>query len=342
MSANAANAILDAPEVAIPRKPRPAKVEKASSNAAAHKAANAVGIIKEWGKVYSLAATRCTCCGAELRDAVSVNKGMGPVCSRKHYEIDFPITDTMVMEALGYLHASGLDKPVKMAAKQLKGKPRDLCNVLVWWSSAHLDDTNTVLDCAAVMTALGFESLGDRVRERNTDVIITKAPDDDDHFIVRCRSTANVRRNMGRVKEATTVARDGRFKYGWKVPNTRKALVWAILGEDFGDQWATVPGKGTTSKVTMIPRVTWMKVRNAFRAAYSPKTSPEPPIVRRGNPGWLEVHTPQRNFGFVAEFKSRVPYKHRTWNRDKVCWTVLASYESKVRQMVSDHFKGAK
>ena len=337
MTANAAQQIIDAPDAPLPPKPKAAKVDgSTTSSAAAHKAADAVGIIREWGKVFSLTATHCTVCGAGLRDAMSVTRGMGPVCSRKHYEIDFPITDVMVMEALGFLHASDLDKPVKLAAKALKTKPRDLCNVLVWWASAHLNETATVLDCAAVMTALGFESLGERVRERNTDVIITK--DGEDHFIIRCRSLMNTRRNMARVKEATPVERDGRFKYGWKVSNTRKGLVWTILGEDFGDQWATVPSEGSASKVAAIPARNWMNVRDAFRKAYKPAEKAIQPIVRKGSQGWLEIHTPNRNFNFIDDFKSAIHYQDRTWNRDKVCWTVRGRYEEQVRKMVDHHF----
>jgi len=318
-----------------------AKLQK-SSGGAAYAAATAAGIIQEWGNVYNLTATHCTCCGIELRDALSVTRGIGPVCSSNHYDIDFPITEAMIEDALGTLHASGLEAPVKKAAKQLKLKPRDLCNVLIWWSSAHLDETETVLDCAAVVSALGFHSLGDRLRERNTEIVVTR--DGNDNFIVRCRSNLDTRRDMARVKEAVPVPREGRFKYGWTVPNNRQALVWTILGDGFGGQWATIPGTGDTSKVEKIEPTTWRDIRDAFRAAYpEPKVeTPKPLVVRPGEPGWLEIHTPHRNFSFIAEFKQEVDYRDRTWNRDKVCWTVRETYEGAVRSMVSRHFNGAK
>ncbi len=337
---NAATELLSARET--DRKRTDKKLAKVNQGGAAHKVATAAGIIREWGAIYQLTATHCTCCGIELRDALSVTRGIGPVCSSKHYNLDFPITEAMIEDALGTLHASGLDKTVKKAAKSLKKSPRDLCNILIWWSSAHLDDTVTVLDCAAVVTALGFDSLGDRLRERNTEVVVTR--DGDDHFIMRCRSHLDTRRDMARVKEATAVPREGRFKYGWKVPNDRQNLVWTILGDVFGDQWATIPGKGDTSKVVKIDATNWRDIRDAFRNAY-PETvtsAPKPLVVRPGKPGWLEVHTPHRNFGFIAEFKAEVPYQDRTWNRDKVCWTVLDCYGGIVRGMVSRHFGGAK
>jgi len=341
MGTNAAAEILNAPDAPLPVRDssEDAVVVTTSSSSAGHKAADALGIIREWQKVHQLTATDCCCCGASLTDAVSVNRGIGPVCSSKHYEIDFPITKYMVENALGTLQASSLDKLVKRAAKALKTKPRDLCNVLIWWSSAHLDETATVLDCAEIVTCLGFDDLGDRLRERNTNVIVTK--DGDDHFIIRCRSKMSVRRNMAAVKGASAVGRLGRFKYGWRVANTDKALVWTILGEDFGNEFATVPDTATASKVVKIDLMSWWQVRDALRAANTPAApanTPLPNIVRPGQAGWLEVHTPNRNFAFISELKAKVNYKDRTWNRDKVCWTVRARFETNLRALVKTHF----
>lgn len=318
---------------------------------AAHEAADALGMIREWGKVYSLTATHCTCCGQALRDAVSVTRGIGPICSQKYYNIDTPITDDMVAKALGMLYASNLHNEVKLAAKRLKDTPRDLCNVLVWWSAAHLDDADTVLEIAGIVTALGFEGLGDRLRERNTDVVVTETDDDSGDFIVRCRSTLNVRRNMRRVKEATPVPREGRFKYGWRFPANRVKLVQVILGEDFGNQWATVPSdvKGGASKVVKLVPRTWRDVRAAFEATYPRPTQrtkvQKAPIVRMVTDTYsglprIEVHTPSRNLGFVSELKAQVPYPERKWNPQQRCWFVKPQHEALARGLVAKHFNG--
>ena len=190
------------------------------------------------------------------------------------------------------------------------------------------------------MTALGFVTLGDRLRERNTNVIISNV-EGEEEFILRCRSSLNVRRNMAKVQEATTVAREGRFKYGWKFPASRKDLVWTILGEDFGDQWATVPNKTKgPSRVVKIPAQTWFEVKNAIDQVYN--QDPQTSIVRPGtDPDTIEVYTPHRNFGFVWGLKNSVPYNHGNgyrWNRDKVCWVVNVAFEQKVRDLVSSHF----
>ena len=347
------DALLDAPDLGPNRSPKAMiAAGTGTSSSAAHSAADALGIIREWQKVFTLTATRCTCCGTALRDSVSVSRGIGPDCSRQHYEIDFDITSAMFEEALGLLQASKLDRLGKIAAKGLKSKPRDLCNILIWWSSAHLDNTQVVLDCASIVTALGFVGLGDRLRERNTDVIISRDPTDANFYIVRCRSKAHVRRNMRNVKEATTVAREGRFTYGWRFPLIRKSLVWAILGEDFGGQWVTVPGMiaGNPSRVVKMDTATWYNVRDEFRAAYDPKpvaskAAPKATILRVRNNGQMDVidlYTPRRNFKFVAELKALVPGRNRTWNRENGCWTVFSmSLQPRLVTLVAAHFNGA-
>ncbi len=339
---NAVDALLDAPSVAPDRSNQPAVVKSTSGSNAAHAAANALGIIREWMSIHSLTATRCACCGIALRDAVSVERGIGPVCSKKHYDLsDMVITKGMVEEALGLLHASGLEKLVKRAAKSLKEKPRDLCNILIWWSSAHLDETETVLDCAAIVTALGFTALGDRLRERNTDVLITK--DGENHFILRCRSDMNVRRNLSAVKGASKVGREGRFKYAWKVPNDAKRLVWTILGEAFGGEFATVPGEGDGSKVVKVTPKSAYQVRKALREANASKDgTPGLPIVRFNARGHIEIHTPEYNRNFVDELKHRVSYRDREWSRQNQCWTIFRpDFANKVRTLVASHFNGA-
>lgn len=337
MKGNSADRILDSRVVPVTPDPSPVEV---STSSAGHATARALDIIQEWGQIYSLTATSCAICGLPLRDAVSVARGIGPDCSRQHYELDFVITDLMVKSALGVLFASGLEAPVKLAAKGLKDRPRELCNVLLWWCSAHLDNRDTVLDCAAIVTALGFVSLGDRLRERNTDVVITLDPSGD--YVLRCKSKYSVRRNMQRVKEASSVPRQGRFTYGWRFPANRKHLVWTILGDAFGDQWATVPDGAGRSKVVRIPVAFYWEISKAFDAAYPPVVQPALPlsnlgIVRKAGDN-LEVHTPKWDPDFLVALKE-LPYKDRRWNSGNKCWEVDPKHETRVRELVLRYFQ---
>ena len=143
--------------------------------------------------------------------------------------------------------------------------------------------------------------------------------------------------------------REGRFKYGWRFPATRKGLVWTILGEDFGNQWATVPGKTATdaSQVVKVPAATWRDVRAAFEQTYPRPTlrkrttaAPAATIVRV-KADCLEVHTPSRNFNFVDELKalSRTT-ADRKWSPQDRCWKVALKFEGQVRALVAKHFNG--
>jgi len=347
--ANAVDNLLNAVEpVIVDLSGSSADRTHSNSSAAGHAAADALGIIKEWGAVGDLTATRCVCCGQKLTDAVSVTRGMGPVCSKEHYDVRFEITDLMVAEALGILFASNLESPVKAAARTLKDKPRDLCNVLVWWAAAHLDQTDTVLDCAEIMSTLGFESLGSRIRERNTNVIISLVPDDSGDFRVRCRSIKSVRSHMSRIVykgDASVLPREGRFKFGWEVKASHKDLVWVILGEAFGGEWATVPGgTANASKVVKMDATTWYGVRAAFETFYPRpnmrSAAPPQTVVRTGSKGTFEVHTPSRNYGFISELKA-IHYRDRKWNPQLRCWIVTDQHLDRVRALVAKHFNGA-
>lgn len=353
---NAAEDLLLNPDPAPLAAPVKVKINRTRStgttSVAAHATADALGLLREWAKVFTLAATHCACCGKDLRDAVSVTQGIGPECSRQHYEISFEITDEMVMAALGRLAASNLDERVKRAVRDLKDKPRDLCNVLVWWSSVNLNNTEVVLECAEVVSMLGFVTLGDRLRERNTNVVVLK---DGDNYILRCKAKVNVIYNMRRVKEAVPTAREGRFKFGWKFPADRKDLVWTILGDDFGGQWATVPAKdGGPSRVVKIDPQTQWDVRRAFEATYNPPKpvtmttttpvatpapAPTNTIVQVTSTG-IEVHTPNRNWQFVSDLKV-LPYQERRWDPVVNCWRVALKHEARVRELVALHFNGA-
>jgi len=324
---------------------------KNGGSVAAHAAADALGIKRAWGQIHTLTATHCVACGARLRDAVSVTRGMGPICSRKHYDLPVEITPTMMQNALGILHASNLASDVKLAAKRLKGKPRDLLNILVWWSATHLDKADTVIAVAEIATALGFGSLGNRLRERNTDVVVSRT--NTGSYIVRCRSKMSMRRRMARLMRADSrvqaVPKKGRFKFGWDVPAKRMGIVWTILGLDFGGGFATVPQDlhlgGTTVKA--ITTTTWRDLRDVFTKAFPPTVKRVPPATKKpgseivqvvpGNPPTLRVYTPGYNQGFVADLKE-LPVRHRKWDPHQGCWWVSAQHEGTVRALVSKHF----
>lgn len=308
---------------------------------AAHAAANALGIKAEFNDLSDITATRCCICSADLTDAVSVNRGIGPICSRKYYEVEHVITDQMVQVALGLLFASKLDGRVKVFAKRLKDQPRDLCNLLVKWASANYDQTEIVFECSDVIAALGFRDLATVLRERRTQVVIAEDPMDAAKLTVHTAGQFHFGRNMTRIPGVAKATKRGRFTLNYSFPKQHLDLVLVCLGDAFGDRWATFP-----DRVARIQRKSWMDVKAAFDALFAPKpVTPAPaPVAAQPTPGivrvvgaLIEVHTPKRNFNFVEELK-RLPGRDRAWNPDRMCWVVAATHEAKVRDLVNKHF----
>lgn len=293
--------------------------------------------LPEFKDLADITCTNCAICGRSLTDSVSVNRGIGPICSRKYYDVEHNITDDMVAEALGCLHASKIDSRVKMYAKRLKRQPRNLCNLLVKWASANFDEQDVVIECAEVIDSLGFDLLAQVLRERNTKVHIAEDTDrgvDSDggttRFTLHTPSRYYFRRNMSKVPDVQVIDRKGRLTCGWSFPKEQKDLVWTILGDAFGGRWATVPGK-----VVRIPAMSYNDVLAALDLAHGQTQADR--IVRVVSPTRIEVHTPRRNFGFVGDLK-QLPRSERRWNPDKVCWEVKRCHEAAVRALVNTHF----
>lgn len=309
---------------------------------AAHAAANALGIKAEFGDIADITATHCCICNAELTDAVSVNRGIGPICSRKYYDVEHVITDEMVQVALGILFASKLDPRVKVFAKRLKDKPRDFCNLLVKWASANYDQTEIVFECSDVIAALGFTDLAFVLRERRTQIVLADDAKDATRMTVHTSSAWQIRNNMSRVPGVAKAEKRGRFSLNYSFPKAHLGLVMVILGDAFGDRWATFP-----DKVARIPRKSFSDVRAAFDALHrpapvaAPVAAPAPALgIVRVVGDRIEVHTPRRNFNFVEELK-QLPSRDRRWNPDRVCWEVTKTHEAAVRALVAKHFNGA-
>ena len=104
----------------------------------------------------ALVATHCAACGRPLRDAVSVELGMGPECREKlgltGMEPECPDTSRAVrLLASAGVHASG--------------DARALANAAVHWAAVWQRDARVAVLASAV-EALGYTRLADRLRER--------------------------------------------------------------------------------------------------------------------------------------------------------------------------------
>lgn len=315
--------------------------------------AEALAQLQGWYPTLAMTATRCVCCGKRLADAVSVTRGIGPDCAKTHYKMPFDPSENQLADALGRLVASPLPTEVKRVARDIARKPREFANLLIWWAAVHLNDIDTVLACAEVLTMIGFTTLGARLRERNTNVSILKT---NGKYVLGCLSQKVVLDLMKQVRDIThsTEKGGGRYKHTFAFTPERYDLVMRILGCSFGNEWASVTADdGATVLIKIDPANQWSVLRE-IRALYNPPavrtSNTSNPVVNtphitgtsvvRLGPNSVQVHTPTYSATFVAELKS-LPTADRKWDADGRFWRVAPIHVEAVRRMVAAHFNGA-
>lgn len=157
-------------------------------------------------------ATHCVCCGLPLRDAVSVETGIGPICREKHGYGE-AVTDENRSEANRLVHAAGV------AAKECR-----------------LTDLFGIAD---LIEALGFAKLAGVIRDRYIDIKLTDPkPRGDRVFIAVFTPYApDFNGELRRRVPAAAILReddeDGKFKC-WRVDGYYKRELLGALACSFG------------------------------------------------------------------------------------------------------------
>ena len=140
---------------------------------------------KQKGVTYKLicdgVCTNCAHCGLKLTDSISVERGMGPLCSKKGYnDADVVVSDEVdAMIALA-------EYPVLVDYLVKKYKPsgnRALVNALV--RTASLNRRSPVHGaCADAVDMLGYKTLASKLRESLSSVEIKTYKDDPECYAV--------------------------------------------------------------------------------------------------------------------------------------------------------------
>jgi hypothetical protein len=294
----------------------------------------------EYRQIARITATRCCVCSLPLTDAESVEHGIGPVCSRRYYNPAHVPSADQVATSLGVLATSGLPEDLIEGCLKFSdsGDARKLSNLLIYFASAHYDERSVVLTCSAVIRALGYVELADKLEQDRTVALVL---DNGDHFECYITPAHEADRNLGRIPGAepltvvdgteTLRAKKGK-KHGWKIPAAGKPHLDCVLGVAFGGKLMTT---GNSVMVKVIPR-SYYDLRAFTNPAPAGVVAPTVveahdgvSITERGEK--LEVRTPY-NATFVAEIKL-LPYKDRRW-----CfgfWEVSARHLPTVRDLIS-------
>ena len=119
-------------------------------------------------------ATHCAACGRTLTDAVSIEKGIGPVCRKKYlYEDAYPIDKDTAFQLTVFLTDSAI--PEELAAKIgeacLDDNSRRAANLLV--HAASTEGPRAAIEATHALRLLGYEALANRAQQRLAKVHIT-------------------------------------------------------------------------------------------------------------------------------------------------------------------------
>jgi len=299
-----------------------------------------------------ITASHCCLCRKRLEDTESVQNGIGPVCSKKYYDPTHVPSDEDVMEALGLLHLGMTEGkfPADLISdlRGLKGNARLFSNRLVYFTSQNYDKRDTVLACANIVRALGYNVMADKLEiDRVKARIVEKTDAFEVHLIHTTRCHADLLRIPGAKND---LPKEGR-KVGWTVPKDQWDHLRCVLGIHFHGDLMAVAGQG----ISAIPKRSWYELQR-FRnppkptpsvTVTTPSGSPLANRLSAVTPGGpveidvggrdLRVRTPY-NGGFKDALKANIPYSDRHWDG---CWVVRASHLDRVKGLIQAHFSVA-
>lgn len=168
--------------------------------------------------VTALVATHCCLCGRALTDAVSLERGIGPVCAEKHgVDGEHGATDWAAVARL------------VPAALVVEGDARRTANRVLYRVSASRDSAE-VPALVEGLRALGFATVADRLTERLAEegaVTVRREGD-----VLRVEAPFNPAFNEA-LRAAAPGRRWDREAKAWRVPATARAGLWSALREVF-------------------------------------------------------------------------------------------------------------
>lgn len=279
-----------------------------------------------------ITASHCCVCRSPLTDAESVDSGIGPVCSKRYYSPRHTPTEDQVKIALGRLSSSGLPEDIiddfLAVVDNHHTNARAACNLLIKWASANYDNRDMIFKCSAIIHALGYDELANKLEDDRTTATIRTLADHVEAFIPdKYAIERAVTAIPGAVKLTTKLGR----KIGWSIPLDQVNHFETVLGFFCGGELACGDARG----IRTIARRHWVDVV-AFRNPSAVKQPIQASPVQITNMGrTLEVYSPF-NQDFITALKANVPVRDRRWTGR--CWEVTAIFRNVVETLVSVHY----
>ena len=296
-----------------------------------------------------MTATNCCVCRARLTDAESVQAGLGPVCSKRYYNPLHEPDAEMLKEALGLLAISGLpdhivDGFISLVAND-HANARKGSNLLVYWASCCYDNRDEVFRCAAIIRALGYTELADKLEIDRTAVHMTVSGTE---LVAYVGSKGQFEKDMsfvvGAVKDESSKVGS---KVRWAVPLSEKDHFLCVLGVSYGGKLGCGDNpNGGPERVWPIPHKRWFDLKPFRQPKPAPQATtsgggftPGDICINLGPGGMLEVKTPY-SAAFVQDLKIMVPHRDRRWDGAARHWRVRATYFTTVATLIGQHYPG--
>jgi hypothetical protein len=317
-------------------------------------------------KETKILATNCCVCNKCLKDADSVELGIGPICRRRYTKsVPTPSADQLAT-ALGLVQVANFPLDITQLILSHKRNARKVNNLLVKWASANYRDRNIVLATTPIIRALGYEALANKLESDRSVVSVVTVEAAKLNSYIPQTNTLHVKgpfdwdtRNEFRTIPGARFQRYGRDK-GWYMDPKFAELAIAILGQYFGGELCSVDETDVdildwnpkAKKAVDLPKTTKAQVQ-ALRDTLFPPTPPS--NGGNGNGGGnlkggttsngktIEVvvengrvmtFTPY-NSNFIAAVKA---LRGRKWHADRKCWSVPSDKDAAVRELIQTHY----
>lgn len=203
---------------------------------------NIAAILKDSkGHVLDGVCSRCCHCGLTLTDAVSVERGIGPICSAKGYHADQKDGDPARAMAILAEFPELLD----FLVSKYYGKDADarkFMNGLVRVASLNRGSMRLHEKISDAVEALGWKNLADALRESLAVLEITKPAAEGQPYRLRVKNRAFKWAFTGDLRNVPGVSFSRYPRRSWAFPEASKPAVWALIVKHYEGECGKIIG----------------------------------------------------------------------------------------------------
>jgi hypothetical protein len=309
------------------------------------------GVRKYFESVYGLTATHCCACGRSLRDAVSVEHMIGPICRGKLYANHHTITQAQREDALGQVVTSGkFPEVIKTFVADNISDGRVMCNIMVAFASVHCkDDPEAVLEASKVIRMLGYENLAKALEDNFTPMGLTTNESDSNWVDFKLSSKFSrdywfrrgILRNVPGIRD---IRKDNRtrtlIRYELPLSEVGTLLTWLGTQPRLVGEWVA----GLTGLVQVKAPAVPAPTVKGFNLQAPTGIQGEAHIIEhvhgeKVKGPVMHVYTVfDRNY--LYNLKSAITYRQCRWIAAKKCWEVALKHRPLLERVLLDSYTG--